>query len=121
MVGLRRLAMLGLSFGSFIVVWQVVSTYVVSPRLIPPPTGVLLTAIPMLTTAEIPRHLAASLTRVAVGFALGSTLGIVLGVLMGRLRVVHDLLAPVIEFFRFLSPTAIIPIAVIWLGIGETS
>src|SRR5436309_11417717 len=118
---LRRLAMLALSFGSFIVVWHVVSTWLVSPRLIPPPGVVLKTAIPMLTTAEIPRHVSASLTRVAVGFALGSTLGIVLGVLMGRIRWVHDLLDPVIEFFRFLSPTAMIPTAVIWFGIGETS
>src|SRR5438094_8896618 len=98
----RRLAMLGLSFGSFIVVWQLVSTYVVSPHLIPPPREVLRTGIPMLTTAEIARHVAASLTRVAVGFALASTLGVVLGVLMGRLRVLHDLLHPVVEFVRFL-------------------
>src|SRR5437867_3485828 len=118
---LRRLAMLALSFGSFIVVWHVVSTWFVSPHLIPLPGVVLKTAIPMLTTAEIPRHVSASLARVAVGFALGSTLGIVLGVLMGRIRWVHDLLDPVIEFFRFLSPTAMIPIAVIWFGIGETS
>src|SRR2546429_9793932 len=118
---LRQLAMLALSFGSFIVVWHLVWTYVVSPHLIPPPSEVLRTGLPMLTTAEIPRHMAASLTRVAVGFALGSALGIVLGVLMGRIRVVHDLLDPVIEFFRFLSPTAMIPIAVIWFGLGETS
>src|SRR5437879_7894611 len=118
---LRRLAMLVLSFGSFIVVWHLVSTYVVSPHLIPPASEGLRTGVPMLTTAEIPRHVAASLTRVAVGFALGSTLGIVLGVLMGRIRSLHDLLDPVIEFFRFLSPTAMIPIAVIWFGIGETS
>ncbi len=44
-----------------------------------------------------------------------------LGVLMGRIRVVHDLLDPMIEFFRFLSPTAMIPIAVVWFGIGENS
>jgi NitT/TauT family transport system permease protein/taurine transport system permease protein len=121
MDALRRAAMLGLSFGSLIVVWQLVSTYVVSPHLIPPPTEVLRTALPMLTTAEIPRHVAASLSRVAVGFSLGSALGIVLGVLMGRIRPIHDFLDPVIEFFRFLSPTAMIPIAVIWFGIGETS
>src|SRR3989442_361867 len=35
---LRQLAMLALSFGSFLVVWHVVSTYVVSPHLIPPPS-----------------------------------------------------------------------------------
>src|SRR2546428_13825109 len=116
---LRRLAMLVLSFGSFIVVWHVVSTYVVSPHLIPPPSEVLRTGVPMLTTAEIPRHMAASLTRVAVGFALGSALAIALGVLLGRIRVVHDLLVPVIEFFRFLSPTATLPFAVIWFGMLE--
>jgi len=118
---LRQAAMFGLSFGILGVVWQLASTYLVSPHLIPPPGDVLRTAVPMLTTAEIPRHVAASLARVAVGFALGSALGIVVGVLMGRIRWMHDLLDPVIEFFRFLSPTAMIPIAVIWFGIGETS
>jgi len=118
---LRQLGVLGLSFGTFIVVWHLASTFLVSPHLIPPPAEVLRTAVPMVTTAEIPRHMAASLARVAVGFALGSALGIVLGVVMGRLRAVHDLLDPIIEFFRFLSPTAMIPIAVIWFGIGETS
>ena len=117
----RSVAMLVLSFGSFIVVWQLVSTFVVSPHLIPPPSEVLRTGVPMLTTAEIPRHMMASLSRVAVGFSLGSALGIGVGVLMGRIRSLHDLLDPVIEFFRFLSPTAMIPIAVIWFGIGETS
>lgn len=118
---MRPVAMFCLSFGALVGIWHIASTWFVSPYLIPPPGVVLQTAIPMLTTAEIPRHTAASLSRVAVGFALGSALGIVLGVLMGRIRWVHDLLDPVIEFFRFLSPTAMIPIAVIWFGIGETS
>jgi NitT/TauT family transport system permease protein/taurine transport system permease protein len=38
---------------------------------------------------------------------------------MGRLRTLHDLLDPIVEFLRFLSPTAMIPIIVIWFGIGE--
>ena len=118
---LRAVAMFCLSFGTFLMVWQLASTYLVSPHLVPPPGQVLRTAVPMLTTAEIPRHTAVSLARVAVGFSLGSGLGILFGVLMGRIRWVHDLLDPVIEFFRFLSPTAMIPIAVIWFGIGETS
>ena len=118
---LRAAAMFCLSFGIFLMVWQLASTYLVSPHLVPPPGQVLRTAMPMLTTAEIPWHTAVSLARVAVGFSLGSGLGILFGVLMGRIRWVHDLLDPVIEFFRFLSPTAMIPIAVIWFGIGETS
>ncbi len=118
---LRHLGMFCLSFGSFVILWQLASTYLVSQHLMPPPGNVLRTAVPMLATAEIPRHVAVSLARVVVGFSLGSALGILVGVLMGRIRWVHDLLDPVMEFFRFLSPTAMIPIAVIWFGIGEQS
>src|SRR4051812_28178164 len=107
----RTAAMFCLSFGSFIALWKIASTWFVSPYTIPPPDEVLRTALPMIASNEIARHMAASLARVAVGFGLGSVLGILVGVLMGRLRWAHDLLDPVIEFFRFLSPTAMIPIA----------
>ena len=46
---------------------------------------------------------------------------IVLGVLLGRISCCNDLLDPIIELLRYLSPTAMIPIAVIWFGIGELS
>ena len=44
-----------------------------------------------------------------------------MGVLLGRIRLLHDLLDPIMELLRYLSPTAMIPIAVIWFGIGELS
>jgi NitT/TauT family transport system permease protein/taurine transport system permease protein len=75
----------------------------------------------MVKSGEIFRHVAISLARVGVGFFTGCAAAIVLGVLLGRLRLVNDLLDPVIELLRYLSPTAMIPIAVIWFGIGETS
>jgi ABC-type nitrate/sulfonate/bicarbonate transport system permease component len=117
----RSTWMFVLSFGTFLVLWKIVSTYFVSRHIIPPPDDVVRTALPMLASGEIARHTAVSLVRVAVGFTAGSALGVFVGVLMGRIRWVHDLLDPVIEFFRFLSPTAMIPIAVIWFGIGESS
>jgi NitT/TauT family transport system permease protein/taurine transport system permease protein len=40
---------------------------------------------------------------------------------MGRIRLLHDLTEPIVEFMRFLSPTAMIPIAVVWFGIGEVA
>lgn len=101
--------------------WQFLSTFVFNPFLIPPPLVVLETMIPMVKSGEIFRHVAISLARVGVGFVSGCAAGIVLGVLLGRIRLVNDLLDPVIELLRYLSPTAMIPIAVIWFGIGETS
>jgi len=114
-----------LLFGASIVIafaaWQFLSSFVFNPFLIPPPLVVFETAVPMVKSGEIFQHVAISLARVGVGFVTGSAAGIVLGVLLGRIRLVNDLLDPVIELLRYLSPTAMIPIAVIWFGIGETS
>lgn len=102
-------------------IWQFLSSFVFNPILIPPPLKVLQTAIPMIMSGEIFRDVAVSMVRILVGFALGSLVGIVTGVLLGRIRLLHDLLDPIIELLRYLSPTAMIPIAVIWFGIGEAS
>jgi NitT/TauT family transport system permease protein/taurine transport system permease protein len=101
--------------------WQFLSTFVFNPFLIPPPVEVIRTAIPMLLSGEIGADVAISMTRVLVGFVTGSLAGIALGVLLGRIRLLHDLLDPIMELLRYLSPTAMIPIAVIWFGIGEMS
>ena len=101
--------------------WQFLSSFVFNPFLIPPPLVVFETMVPMVKNGEIFRHVAISLARVGVGFATGCAAAILLGVILGRIKLVNDLLDPVIELLRYLSPTAMIPIAVIWFGIGETS
>jgi len=115
----------GLLFVASIVIafsiWQALSTFVFNPFLIPPPLIVFETAVPMIMSGEIFKHVAISLARVSVGFFSGCLIAIVLGVLLGWIKVVNDLLDPVIELLRYLSPTAMIPIAVIWFGIGEMS
>ena len=113
-----------LAVGSLILaflIWQFLSTVLFNPFLIPPPLEVIRTAIPMLMSGEILGDVAISMTRVLVGFATGSLAGIITGVLLGRIQFLHDLLDPIIELLRYLSPTAMIPIAVIWFGIGELS
>jgi NitT/TauT family transport system permease protein/taurine transport system permease protein len=75
----------------------------------------------MATSGEIFSDVAISMSRILVGFATGSAIAIVMGVLLGRIRLLHDLLDPIMELLRYLSPTAMIPIAVIWFGIGEMS
>lgn len=114
---LLTLASLVLAF----VIWQFLSSVLFNPFLIPPPLVVIRTAIPMLTSGEILGDVTISMSRVLVGFVTGSVAGVVIGVLLGRIRLMHDLLDPILELLRYLSPTAMIPIAVIWFGIGELS
>ena len=102
-------------------IWQLLSTYIFNPFLIPPPVEVIRTAIPMIMSGEIFADVSISMVRVLVGFISGSLIGILFGVLLGRIRILHELLDPILELLRYLSPTAMITIAVIWFGIGEMS
>ena len=111
------MAGLGLGVG----IWYLLSLFVFNSFLIPFPHKVAVAMWPMITSGELGEATQASLRRVAVGFALGSVTGIALGIFMGRFRFFMELIDPMIELLRFLSPTAMITIALIWFGIGETS
>jgi len=57
--------------------------------------------------------------RIIPGFLIGSSLGMLLGVLMATSRFVRALLDPVVEILRPLPPLAIIPLLILWSGIGS--
>ena len=102
--------------------WTLLSWVFWSPRLnlFPPPWQVAVRFVALLRT-ELPADIAASLVEAAGGWALGSALGIVLGALIGRVTLARLLLRPVIDFLRFISPLAWIPLAILWFGIGYWS
>lgn len=61
----------------------------------------------------------ASLRRVFIGFFLGAGMAIPLGFAMGWYRPVRAILEPWTQFFRTIPPLALIPLAIVLLGIGE--
>lgn len=104
-----------------LVAWLLASYVIFGPFLLPPPIAVIRALVPMSASGELLSDIGMSLSRVAIGYFTGSFVALILGTLMGRMRLLHDLLDPLVEFMRFLSPTAMIPIIVIWFGIGELS
>lgn len=62
----------------------------------------------------------ASLRRVLTGFALGTLLAIPVGFLMGWYGIARGLIEPWVQFFRTVPPLAVIPLAIVVMGIGET-
>lgn len=118
---LRSPFMMLVSLALGVALWDLLATAMSNRHLIPTPSAVYKAAIPMIASGELLTHVGISLVRVAIGFISGSVLAVLFGILMGRLRFVNELLDPIIEFLRYLSPTAMIPIAVIWFGIGEMS
>ena len=64
-------------------------------------------------------HLGWSLLRVIVGFAAGALIGIPLGYAMGLSGWFRGWFDPIVEFMRPVPPLALIPLVIIWFGIGE--
>ena len=106
-----------------LLVWELVSRFgvVLNPILFPPPSKVLATAIPMTLSGEIPHNMLVSLQRAATGFAIASVLGVAVGLLTARVKFLRDLSEPLLHGFRSLPVIALVPISVLWMGIGESA
>lgn len=87
---------------------------------LPPPSAVLDAARALFSRGELMHHIAISLQRVLIGFAVGASLGLLLGGLVGLSRTTKAILAPTIQALRAVPSLAWVPLLLLWLGIGET-
>jgi len=106
----------------FIILWQILSTSgIINPTLFPPPSKVFLSFIDLGSTGELTLHIRSSIFRVLFGLVIGSLIGIVFGLLTGRIKFAEKSLSPLFQVLRSFPPVAIIPLIIVWLGIGETA
>ncbi|MCL2586430.1 MAG: ABC transporter permease, partial [Streptosporangiales bacterium] len=74
----------------------------------------------MLRDGVLLDDLGASLRRVLTGYVIGTALAVPVGFAMGWYPVVRRLIEPWLQFFRMVPPLAVIPLAIVLMGIGET-
>lgn len=86
----------------------------------PAPTDVWAAAVELIRTGELQAHLLVSLERVAKGLAFGLTAGLLLGMLAGLVKAGEDVVDAPIQALRMLPHLALVPLFIIWFGIGET-
>lgn len=86
---------------------------------LPGPDKVVKRAIDLAQRGILLADILASLQRVLLGFFIGSGLAIPLGFAMGWYQPVRAIIEPWTQFFRTIPPLAIIPLAIVFLGIGE--
>ncbi len=93
------------------------------PIWLPPPEAVWQRlgeiAVEGFRNSTLAEHLGFSLFRVIVGFLLGAAVGIPLGYAMGLSDWFRGWFDPIVEFMRPVPPLALIPLVIIWAGIGE--
>ena len=109
---------------SFLVIataWCVI-TYggLVGPLFVPSPTAVLEKIFSGLKDGSLLMHCWASTRRVMIGWFFSALAALPGGMLMARSKKFTALLQPLIEFVRYLPVVALVPLTILYLGIGET-
>jgi ABC-type nitrate/sulfonate/bicarbonate transport system permease component len=122
----RTLALRLGAVAGFLALWSLLAGLVVALRLfnpifLPGPWLVLGSLAELAAKGELWVHVVATVERVAIGFVTGGALGVGLGLAAGSLRPVRDLVEPVIEMLRPIPPLAVLPLFIVWVGIGEPS
>ena len=106
----------------FLLSWEGVSrSGFMNAALLPPPSKALVALVEMARSGELFTDMRASYGRLLAGWVLGTVAGIVIGLVTGRLAWAADFFAPIIQMFRPLPPVAMIPLIIVWFGIGETA
>jgi len=112
----------GGALAAFFLFWELAPRLgFVDPAFLPPVSQVLATGWKLLVNGQLPQHFASSLGRSVAGFALATVIAIPLGLAIGRYRLFAQAVNPLLEMFRNTAALALLPVFILFLGIGETS
>lgn len=91
----------------------------IDPRILPAPWDVAATAADLVRAGTLQTDLAVSLVRAGIGLAIGIAVGIVLALVAGLSRVGEVLVDGPVQVKRAVPSLALIPLLILWFGIGE--
>ncbi len=105
--------------------WQLLSSAGLIPAdKLPPPTTIWHTAVSLVTTnspayGTLQNAMLVSLERMAIGFAVGGTIAVLLALIAGLSRFGENAVDPLLQIVRMLPLFGLIPVFIVWFGIGE--
>ncbi|NLH79748.1 MAG: ABC transporter permease [Phyllobacteriaceae bacterium] len=91
----------------------------IAPTFLPSPSRVATAAWTMLTQQHLLWHAGVSTLRVWVAFLIAAAMAVPIGILMSSYRIVGASIEPTIDFIRYLPVPALVPLSIIWFGVGE--
>ncbi|WP_274912123.1 ABC transporter permease [Streptomyces sp. WZ-12] len=103
-----------------VVLWQALSSGGALPAdMLASPVDIARTAGGMVADGTLPSAMGVSLQRVVVGLVLGGVVGVALALVSGLSRLGEDLVDATVQMLRSIPWVGVIPLFIIWLGIGE--
>ncbi len=117
---LRKFSPIAIGFVLLIVVWQI-ATMIGGHQaaLFPPPLKVGEALAAIVSDGSIFTHIQISLFRFFMGYMAAVTAAIALGLVLGRLPFIWQVIDPIVQVLRPVSPIAWSPFIVLWFGIGN--
>lgn len=105
-----------------IIMWELVCrTGVVSSLFLPAPSQIISALLTLIADGEIGVSLAASMYRILAGFAVGSLIGLAVGLVTGTSALADKIGSPIVNAIYPIPKIALLPLFILWLGIGELS
>jgi NitT/TauT family transport system permease protein len=109
-----------IALAAAIVLWQLAgSLALVNPLFLPAPLAIVRALYQLAASGALWQHLAASLLRIGVGWALGTAAGIVAGFAIGLSRIARSVGITFVSALFPIPKIALLPLLILWLGIGE--
>lgn len=110
------------AFVGFVGFWYFVAKIEIVPqRFLPLPWEVVTALYVMLAEQNFMEDIWISIARVWSAFLLSAVMAIPVGIWMSSYRIVGALTEPIVDFIRYLPVPALVPLLIIWFGIGESS
>jgi NitT/TauT family transport system permease protein len=120
--GRPRIALTLVPWAIIVLLWYAIAySGLISPSLVPTPHAVAVRFWALLTEGRLLSDMWMSTQRVFLGVASGIVVAVPVGFLLGWYKGVRQFIDPLINFFRALPPIALIPLVIVYFGIGESA
>jgi sulfonate transport system permease protein len=105
-----------------LLLWQLAAEAgLISTRMLAPPSAIARAAWVLIASGELAHHLLVSLQRVAIGLGIAIAAGTSFGLVAGLSRLGEDAIDATLQMLRALPFLALVPLLILWLGIGEAT
>jgi ABC-type nitrate/sulfonate/bicarbonate transport system permease component len=118
---LRQAVITAISIAIAILFWEAFAVNFPYPDLVPTPVETLRTGAAMIANGSLFSNIGISLERILIGYVAGCVVGVLVGGVIGRVQVVGQFAEPLLQLMRPISPVALVPLSIIWFGIGDMS
>jgi sulfonate transport system permease protein len=105
-----------------IVLWQLAAQFEWIPtRILPAPLKVIQASVKMISSGELLRDISVSTLRAGTGLFVGGSIGFLLGMSNGLFKLSEKLFDTTIQMIRTIPNLALLPLVILWFGIGDSA